>query len=191
VVCSLPMFARYLLNTLLEQLVPQSRWVSIPVWERLQNCKNIPLSSCKKWHFCDQPKHNWYKITVRLRLSEIWSSEWREEVRQANTKLKQFQKFNGLIYGMFFLLITVLFTSSLNFHLKRKTWTIHQWLSYVREMVIKSPSSYPKQTTPKRKKCVSKIIKLNKIKNNNINRVPLSTYFDKLICFSARKCFIA
>ena len=140
-----PMFARYLLNTLLEQLVPKSRWVSIPVWERLKNCKNIPLSSCKKWYFCDQPKHNWYKITVRLRLREIWSSEWWELRGHASQhKIKticcatlgtKFQKFNGLIYG---LLITVLFTSSLNFHLKRKTWMIHRGVSYIREMAIKN-----------------------------------------------------
>lgn len=76
------------------------------------------MSSCKKLHFWDKPKHNWYKITtVHLRLSEMWSSEWREEVMQANTKFKQctmletkFQKFIGLIYGRCFLLITVLFS---------------------------------------------------------------------------------
>ena len=45
------------------------------------------------------------------------SSEWQEEVMQANTKFKQwtmletkFQKFNGLMYERCFLLITVLFS---------------------------------------------------------------------------------
>ena len=156
---SFPMFARYLLNTLLEQLVPKSRWVSIPVWETLKNCKNIPLSSCKKWYFCDQPKHNWYKITVRLRLREIWSSEWWEEVMQANIKLKQFaaprweQNFKNSI-GSYMVSWLQCFSLLLWIFIwkEKREWFIRgfhisgKWLL----------------------KCVSKIIKLNKIKDTII-----------------------
>ena len=109
----------------------KSCWVSIPVWERLQNCQNKPLSSCKKMHFCDKPKQNWYKITtVHLRLSEMWSSEWREEVMQANTKFKQcimletkFKKFNGLIYGRCFSLSQCCFLlKAFHFFFEFFTW---------------------------------------------------------------------
>ena len=50
-------------------------------------------------------KHNWYKIaTVRLRLSEIQSSEWREEVMHANTKFRPRPQVTGyfVIRNFFF-----------------------------------------------------------------------------------------